>query len=71
MVSSIFILIPVNIAKWYGIEVLIVAFLRDVSKMQLVKILFKSVALDAVTLVGLLIKGIAPFSNMLLKNCLI
>ena len=64
-------LIAANIAKRSEVEVLIIPFLRDVSKTQFVKILSISVALDVVTLVGLLIKGIAPFSNMLLKNCLI
>ena len=38
--------------------------MRDLSKTI-------SVALDVVTLVGLLGKGVATFSNMLLKNCLI
>ena len=64
-------LIATNIAKWFEIEVLINPFLRDVSKTQFVKIFSISVVLDVVTLVGLLIKGIASFSNMLLKNCLI
>ena len=64
-------LIAANIAKWSEIEVLIIPFLRDVSKTQFVKMLSISVALYVVTLVGLLIKGIGLFSNMLLKNCLI
>ena len=64
-------LIAANIAKWSEIEVLIIPFLRDVSRTQFVKMLSISVALDMVTVVGLLIKGIAPFLNMLLKNYLI
>ena len=63
-------LIAANIAKWSEIEVLIIPFLRNVSMTQFVKMLSISVALDVVTLVGLLIKGIVPFSSMLLKNCL-
>ena len=47
------------------IEVLIILFLRDVLKTQFVKMLSISVALDVVTLVGLLFRGIAPFLNML------
>ena len=54
-------LIDANIAKWSEIEVLIIPFLRNVSKMQFAKILPISIALDIVTLVGLPIKGIAPF----------
>ena len=64
-------LITATIAKWSEIEVLVIPFLRDVSKTQFVKMLSISVALEVVTLVGLLITGMAPFSNMLLKNCLI
>ena len=63
--------IAANIVKWSEIEVFIIPFLRDVSKTQFVKMLSISVALDVVTLVGLLIQGLPPFSNMLLKNCLI
>ena len=63
--------IAANIVKWSEIEVFIIPFLRDVSKTQFVKMLSISVALDVVTLVGLLIQGVPPFSNMLLKNCLI
>ena len=62
-------LIAANIAKWSEIKVLIILFLRDVSKTQFVKMLSISVQLDVVTLIGLLIKGIASFWNMLLKNC--
>ena len=58
-----------NIAKWFEIEILIITFLRDVSKTQFVKMLSISVTLDVVTLVGLLIKRIALFLEMLLKNC--
>ena len=39
--------------------------------MQFLKMLSISIEPDVVTLVGLLIKGIAYFLNMLLKNCLI
>ena len=69
LVFSFVNLIAANIAKWSKIEVLIIPFLRDVLKTQFVKMLSISVALDMVTLIGLLIKGIAPFLNMLLKNC--
>ena len=50
--------------KWSEIEVLIIPFLRDVSRTQFIKMLSISIALDVVTLVGLLIKGIAPFSDV-------
>ena len=50
--------------KWSEIEVLIIPFLRDVSRTQFIKTLSMSIALDVVTLVGLLIKGIAPFSDV-------
>ena len=60
-----------NIVKWSEIEILIIPFLRDVSKTQFAKMFSIRVALDVVTLAGLLIKGIAPFLNTLLKNCLI
>ena len=54
-------LIAANIVKWSEIEVLIIPFLK----------ISIGLALDVVILVGLLIKGLAPFSNMLLENCLI
>ena len=57
-------LIAANIVKWSEIEVLIIPFLRDVSRTQFIKMLYISIALDVVTLVGLLIKGIAPFSDV-------
>ena len=60
-----------NIVKWSEIEILIIPFLRDVSKTQFAKMFSIRIALDVVTLAGLLIKGIAPFLNLLLKNCLI
>ena len=54
-------LITANIEKWSEIEGLVIPFLRNVSKTQFVKMLPISIALDMVTLVGLLIKGVAPF----------
>ena len=62
LVFSFELLITANIAKWSEIEVLIIPFLTEVSKTQFLKMLSKSFALDVVTLVGLLIIGIAPFS---------
>ena len=47
------------------------SFLRYVLKMQFIKVMSVSVVLESVTLVGLLIKAIDPFSNSLFKNYLI